>query len=100
MEQDGELEYEKIKDKKLSEITIPAAQRNDAKNNQADEYTLSWVDIRISGKVMTTAPYNTPLTNIAEVIDMTDDSDVDLEDRDSEVGEEKKRKCNYSGRRR
>ncbi len=88
----GELVYNdtdaenNVKGKLLSEVVIPAAKLNeDAEDNDPNTYTLSYVDIQISGKVMPTSPYETALTNIAEVAKMTDKDGKDLPDRDSFV---------------
>ena len=89
----GQLKFEEIKNKLLSEVVIPAAKLNEDQSDPTQKYILSYVDIQISGKVMTTAPYDTKLTNIAEVTEMTDKDGVkDLDDRDSKVTDEQEQK--------
>jgi len=82
----GELNYEGLAGKKLSEVLIPAAKRNENISNGKDRYTLSYVDIEIDCVVMENAPYGEAITNIAEVTKMTDRDRRDLEDRDSDAG--------------
>ncbi len=69
----GKLKYDDLKGKSLEEILIPAAEYNVMAKDPKDSYTLSYVDIEISAKVMETAPYETALTNFAEVTEIRDE---------------------------
>ncbi len=84
-----------VSGKKLGEVLIPAAERNEGQTGK-DRYTLSYVDIEVYCKVENNAVYDEPITNIAEVYDMRDavvpesgkpEDDIgrELEDRDSET---------------
>ncbi len=65
--------------KKLSEVLIPAA----TKNGETD-YTLSYVDIQISCKVVSNIVYGTNITNIAQITEMKYQNNAKVEsDRDS-----------------
>lgn len=85
----GNLKFADIKGKTLGEVLIPAAEYNVMADDPKDAYTLSYIDIQISAKVMKTAPYETALTNFAEVTEVTDENGVlikegeTIEDRDS-----------------
>ncbi len=79
----GELKYSELRGKTLGEILIPAAKYNEAKKDTAEAYTLSYVDIQISGRVMKTAPYETAITNIAQVTEIKDENNQTVKDRDS-----------------
>lgn len=81
----GELNFADIQDKTLGKVLIPKAKYNENAENPKDRYTISYVDIQISCFVMTKAPYETPITNIAEVTKMTDKDGLNLLDRDSKV---------------
>ena len=66
--------------KKLSEVLIPAA----VKNDETDDYTLSYVDIQISCKVMSNIVYGINITNIAQITEMEYQNNTKVEsDRDS-----------------
>jgi len=66
--------------KKLGEVLLPAAEYDENK----DSYTLSYVDVEISCKVTPQVPYDTNITNIAQITKLTDVSGKNLEqDRDS-----------------
>ncbi|MCI9366594.1 MAG: Cys-Gln thioester bond-forming surface protein, partial [Clostridia bacterium] len=66
--------------KKLGEVLLPAAEYDDP----TDKYTLSYVDVEISCKVMTKAPYDKNITNIAQITKLTDETGKNLDqDRDS-----------------
>ena len=75
----GGIDNSKV-NSKLGDVLIPAAKYNAETGN----YTLSYVDIQISCKVKTNAPYDTNITNIAQITKMTDANGKNLEkDRDS-----------------
>ena len=64
----------------LKDVLIPAAKYN----QETDGYTLSYVDIEITCKVVTTAKFDENMTNIAEVTAMTSQNGTSLlKDRDS-----------------
>ncbi len=66
--------------KKLSEVLIPAA----VKNEDTDDYTLSYIDIQISCKVMSNIIYGINMTNIAQITEMKyQNGNVVESDRDS-----------------
>ncbi len=66
--------------KKLGEVKIPAAEYDEPTN----QYILSYVDIQISCKVRSSIPYDTNVTNIAQVTKMMRKNGSNLtEDRDS-----------------
>ncbi len=65
----------------LKDVLIPAAEYDDS----TQSYILSYVDIQITCKVMSTTPYDTNITNIAQITAMEDENGNTLtEDRDSE----------------
>ncbi len=65
---------------KLSEVLIPAAE----KKADSEGYDLSYVDIQISCKVMTNAPYGINITNLAQITEMKYQNGNKVEsDRDS-----------------
>ncbi len=69
--------------KPLGEVYIPEAEYN----SQTKSYILSYVDIQITCKLIASTPYETNITNIAEIVGMTDKNDKPLlEDRDSTAG--------------
>ena len=79
----GNIEETEI-GKNLGDVLIPAAEYNE----ETDDYTLSYVDIQISCTVMPTTPYDTNVTNIAEITKMADKNGTPIqEDRDSVADE-------------
>ena len=72
--------------KVLGDVLIPAAEYIPANKETGEpaSYKLSYVDIQISCKVMSTAHYDENITNLAQITKMTDDKgNVIEEDRDS-----------------
>lgn len=66
--------------KKLGEVVIPKAEYSP----NTKDYKLSYVDIQISCKVMPKTPYDTNVTNIAQITKMTDtEGNILSKDRDS-----------------
>ena len=64
----------------LRNVLIPKAEYREA----TDNYDLSYVDIEIECKVIPTTPFNTNVTNIAQITKMEDERHIQLpDDRDS-----------------
>lgn len=70
--------------KLLGDVKIPAAEYNVTATSDEDKYTLSYVDIQISCKVMTGAPVETNITNVAQITKMTDENGVEIKTEDQE----------------
>ncbi len=77
----GELNFDEITDKKLVNVLIPPAKKND--ENGKESYTLSYVDIQITGEIMRTAQYGKPVTNLVEVTKIQNEKGKTIIDRDS-----------------
>ncbi len=76
----GNLQADQVKGKKLSEVLIPAA----VAKEDGSGYELSYIDIQISCKVMPTTPYDTDVTNLAQITEMKYANKTNVEqDRDS-----------------
>ncbi len=75
----GEITEDKI-GQPLKSVLLPKAKYN----NTDKDYDLSYVDIQIKCKVMPTAHYFTNITNIAQITEMKDINNAEIEnDRDS-----------------